>query len=218
MLTVGFDSPSVDCIILARPIKSIPLGIQIFGRVLRTDPKNKNKKALILDLCNVYENVGLPKDYRNFNLKKPEKREKRDSSETVAVTVACPHCKVVSPKSECKKTKKVSTKFEIVKIYCPLCGGLIDEERTDLSVVNKLVKIKETVVQKLTAKDRAKILRRLIKEQTRYKEGVVHFVAKAFKENDCWFEFDKIVHKHKNDEGAMWRSIWRKKNQLENDK
>jgi ATP-dependent helicase IRC3 len=38
VLTEGFDSPSVDCIIIARPTKSKPLYIQMVGRGTRPYP------------------------------------------------------------------------------------------------------------------------------------------------------------------------------------
>ena len=48
VLTEGFDEPSVDCIILARPTKSRPLYIQMVGRGTRTHPTKKD--CLVLDV------------------------------------------------------------------------------------------------------------------------------------------------------------------------
>lgn len=47
--TEGFDEPSVDCIILARPTKSRALYTQMLGRGLRLFPGKKN--CLVLDLA-----------------------------------------------------------------------------------------------------------------------------------------------------------------------
>ncbi len=48
VLTEGFDSPSVDCIVVARPTKSRPLYVQMIGRGTRTWPGKDD--CLILDL------------------------------------------------------------------------------------------------------------------------------------------------------------------------
>jgi ATP-dependent helicase IRC3 len=51
VLTEGFDEPSIDCIIVARPTKSKPLYIQMVGRGTRTYPGKSD--CLILDVVGV---------------------------------------------------------------------------------------------------------------------------------------------------------------------
>jgi ATP-dependent helicase IRC3 len=51
VLTEGFDEPSVDCIIIARPTKSKPLYIQMIGRGTRTYPGKAD--CLVLDVVGV---------------------------------------------------------------------------------------------------------------------------------------------------------------------
>lgn len=51
VLTVGFDYPRLDCIILARPTKSKILYTQILGRGLRIHPEKEN--ALIIDINDI---------------------------------------------------------------------------------------------------------------------------------------------------------------------
>jgi ATP-dependent helicase IRC3 len=51
VLTEGFDEPSVDCIILARPTKSRPLYVQMIGRGTRRYPGKLN--CLLLDVVGV---------------------------------------------------------------------------------------------------------------------------------------------------------------------
>lgn len=48
ILTEGYDNPSVNCGIMARPTKSRPLYVQMVGRILRLHPGKKD--ALILDI------------------------------------------------------------------------------------------------------------------------------------------------------------------------
>ena len=69
VLTEGFDEPSVDCVVIARPTKSATLFTQMIGRGTRLHPGKQD--CLILDvagvsqrhdLMNVPNLVGLPLD------------------------------------------------------------------------------------------------------------------------------------------------------------
>src|SRR5207237_10480458 len=51
VLTEGFDEPSVDCIIIARPTQSAPLYQQMLGRGTRTYPGKTD--CLVLDVVGV---------------------------------------------------------------------------------------------------------------------------------------------------------------------
>jgi hypothetical protein len=51
VLTEGFDEPSIDCIVIARPTKSKPLCIQMVGRGTRTYPGKQD--CLVLDVVGV---------------------------------------------------------------------------------------------------------------------------------------------------------------------
>lgn len=55
VLTEGFDSPKVSCIVVGRPTKSRPLYIQMVGRGLRVDPLHEYEEqdCLILDVTGV---------------------------------------------------------------------------------------------------------------------------------------------------------------------
>jgi superfamily II DNA or RNA helicase len=55
VLTEGFDSPKVSCIVVGRPTKSKPLYIQMVGRGLRVDPMRpyEEQDCLILDVTGV---------------------------------------------------------------------------------------------------------------------------------------------------------------------
>jgi DNA repair protein RadD len=50
VLTEGWDSPAVDCIVMCRPTKSVGLYVQMVGRGLRPHPDKED--VLILDLSN----------------------------------------------------------------------------------------------------------------------------------------------------------------------
>jgi DNA repair protein RadD len=56
VLTVGFDFPSLGCIILLRPTRSIGLYLQMVGRGLRI-AENK-KVCYVIDMTNTVSNIG----------------------------------------------------------------------------------------------------------------------------------------------------------------
>ena len=68
MATFGFDEPGIECLLFARPIKSLRLYKQMVGRGLRTF-KGKDK-CLIIDCANVVMDNGFPTDEVPF-IKKP---------------------------------------------------------------------------------------------------------------------------------------------------
>ena len=67
MLTIGFDDPETDCVVLARPTKILRLYLQIIGRCLRASEGKKD--ALILDLAQCISTHGFAEDYRDFTRK-----------------------------------------------------------------------------------------------------------------------------------------------------
>lgn len=67
MLTIGFDDPATDCVVLARPTKILRLYLQIIGRCLRGSKGKVN--ALILDLAQCISTHGFAEDYRDFTRK-----------------------------------------------------------------------------------------------------------------------------------------------------
>jgi ATP-dependent helicase IRC3 len=71
VLTEGFDEPSVDCVIVARPTRSKPLYIQMIGRGTRLYPGKDD--CLILDLVGVTTRYDLMTAASLFAVKpKPE--------------------------------------------------------------------------------------------------------------------------------------------------
>lgn len=58
VFTTGFDVPSLDCIIMARPTLSLGLWYQIVGRGVRIDPNNPHKELSVYDLAGVIDSLG----------------------------------------------------------------------------------------------------------------------------------------------------------------
>ena len=85
LLTTGFDFPSIDCIVMLRPTKSVGLYVQIMGRGLRTDGAKSN--TLVLDFAGNVERHG-PID----QIRVKSKRAKDEDAVSVAPVKECPQC------------------------------------------------------------------------------------------------------------------------------
>lgn len=62
VLTVGFDEPRADVVVIGRPTRSAPLYIQMVGRALRPDltiPASARRPALVLDVTGASEGNNL---------------------------------------------------------------------------------------------------------------------------------------------------------------
>lgn len=64
MVGRGVDVPSVDCVMLCRPTKSLSLYMQFVGRCLRKDPDNPDKIAYVVDLAGNVERFGRVEDIK----------------------------------------------------------------------------------------------------------------------------------------------------------
>lgn len=85
ILTEGFDDPSADCVVIARPTKSRALYTQMVGRVLRLSEGKKD--ALILDLVGnsvTHDLVVLPSIYGEREEKEKEKKKRKKKEKAVA--------------------------------------------------------------------------------------------------------------------------------------
>ena len=94
VLTEGWDSPAVDCILMCRPTKSAALYVQMCGRGLRPHPDKKD--VLILDLANNCSTHGDPD--------KPRIPIPGRAGKTDAILKVCPNCFELIPVSskECR--------------------------------------------------------------------------------------------------------------------
>lgn len=80
ILTIGFDFPALDTIVLARPTRSLALYYQMIGRGIRPYPE---KDGWVIDLCETVKQFGRVRDLwmtapaRNRNLWHIESRGKQ---------------------------------------------------------------------------------------------------------------------------------------------
>ena len=94
LMAYGVDVPAVECIVLARPTRSLPMYLQMVGRGMRPAPGKDH--FVLIDHGRVVENLGLPTsdfgwnldDTRNVN----REAEARSRTQTVEKPRTCPEC------------------------------------------------------------------------------------------------------------------------------
>jgi len=104
--TEGVDIPSLGCVILGRPTKSITVFLQAVGRAMRIFPGQEY--AVVLDHAGCVYEHGLPSDPRQWSLHAPPKKRNTD-----APVMMCPNCGAIR---------------SITQLSCPSCGTKRDLE------------------------------------------------------------------------------------------
>jgi len=86
ILTTGYDEPSIECVIMNRATKSLPLWLQCVGRGSRLY-QNK-KEFVLLDFGGNHTRLGMWNEPRTWSLKEKKKRK----SNEVTPVKSCPNC------------------------------------------------------------------------------------------------------------------------------
>ena len=126
-LTEGFDEPSIEAVILARPTKSQALLIQMCGRGLRLFPGKED--CWLLDFGDNFKRLGKIDKKRSISLCPSPKRSESDSKECPSCHAfinkflrICPYCGYVFPPGEEPDLKdNFLTEF----------GELLDDEQAE---------------------------------------------------------------------------------------
>jgi superfamily II DNA or RNA helicase len=108
ILAEGWDCPMVECMILARPTRSLNRYIQMVGRALRPAPGKD--KAIMLDHSGSCRRLGFPTDDLPLVLcdgTAPKPTASEEQAKIEALPHACPQCHFMKPP-------------KVVK--CPQCG------------------------------------------------------------------------------------------------
>lgn len=121
-LNIGYDNVSVNCIMLARPTKSIPLMFQTIWRGTRLNPQSPNDNCLILDLCGVFNDTQHPMMPIDIYRKK-----------TDANTKKC-NCGESFKLADRKIVELNEYEYKVVSNYICICGNTERVEK--LKVVN----------------------------------------------------------------------------------
>lgn len=101
LMAYGVDIPAVECIVLARPTRSLPMYLQMVGRGMRPAPGKDH--FVLIDHGRVAENLGLPTmdfgwnldDTRNVN-REAETRSRSSAAEQPRTCPECHHVWLVS--------------------------------------------------------------------------------------------------------------------------
>jgi superfamily II DNA or RNA helicase len=108
VLTEGWDLPSLECAIVARPTKSLALWTQMQGRVLRACDNKTG--AIILDHAGNTLRLGLVTDAVDYSLEDKVKRRSKGAPPV------CPKCYAVVAETD---------------LVCPQCGFAVAAETAD---------------------------------------------------------------------------------------
>lgn len=104
--TYGYDEPSVQCIVLAKPTKSIARYLQIVGRGLRPFPGKDD--IILIDHSGAVDELGYVDDVFPWSLDGKEKVQERKAAERKEPRpMTCSSCKAV---------------FKPAR-HCPMCGA-----------------------------------------------------------------------------------------------
>jgi superfamily II DNA or RNA helicase len=102
LLSYGIDIPAVECVVLARPTRSVVLYLQAIGRGMRPAPGKSD--VIVIDHGRVIESLGLPTqafawsldDGTNVNRSAREVTARRDSTEKPRTCPECGHVWLVA--------------------------------------------------------------------------------------------------------------------------
>ena len=142
LASIGFDLPELDCVVFARPTKSLGLYIQMLGRGLR--PAAGKDDCLVLDHAGNVMRHGLATDERYWTLHGKYAQDeakvaaaKKEKEEKGTMEVKCPECSAVfggtNQCPECgyffpPKAKRIETLRG--KLVAVGAGGTVGSEAT----------------------------------------------------------------------------------------
>jgi ATP-dependent helicase IRC3 len=210
VLTEGFDEPSIQAIILARPTKSNLLYTQIVGRGTRTHKDKDN--CLIVDICDVTKGkkplglptlLGLPPD---FNLQGKDLLEVAEQHEKL---------QQISPvrANRCLNPDDIKINFQEIDLFMPVppsytvmqYSKLIWSELSE-NVYRLMVNDEETLTINQDALGRWTVLYHTNTNNYSQNLGNVTDIRQAFAASDAWVQEHRPSSLSLLDSAAAWRS------------
>jgi superfamily II DNA or RNA helicase len=146
ILSTGFDEPTVECVILNRATKSLPLYLQMVGRGARVTPEKDN--FIVIDMGNNVASHGFWNDVRDwkemfFNPNQPKERKGED----IDMTKECPQCQnlIHISKMICEgcgyefPKKEVISEFAITEEIDPLQFSYLYKVKPSVMTIDELI-------------------------------------------------------------------------------
>lgn len=131
ILTTGYDEPSIECVIMNRKTKSLPLWLQCCGRGSRIYP-GKNE-FIVLDFGLNHDEHGLWSEPRTWTLDPPKKKKKLQAA----------------PVKDCPKCSAMLAASARICIYC---GYKFPEKKEELSD-GVMVEVKSLVPESIAGRN-----------------------------------------------------------------
>ena len=181
ILTTGWDCPSVECLVFARPTKSVRTFLQCIGRGLRLHSGKDH--ALILDMAGTIKDCGYPTMRRDFSIKKVDKEKKKEIEKKESV-IECFECLEIFQRSEVTRTKIDDDEKTTITLTCPACGEKMEE--------------------KVFTKEEVKALE-IINDPSKDDENVRYEVISD------WESLEKQLSKAANINGKKYNHLWKKR-------
>jgi len=146
ILTTGYDEPSIECVIMNRKTKSLPLWLQCCGRGSRIYPGKT--EFIVLDFGMNHDEHGLWEEPRKWSLEAKKKKSKQGE----AAVKTCPECEamVFASARECNfcghefkiKTNAPETGGKLVEVKSTAPPELVGRKISDLNL-DELIEIQK---------------------------------------------------------------------------
>lgn len=143
LISMGFDMPNIECVLMLRPTQSLSLYIQQSGRALRYKP---NKTAVIIDAVANYARFQLPDEPYEWSLTKPVNFNSRFNSSGDFKIRTCKKCYMVFPTAP----------------VCPFCGEKYTLSRQEIQAheeiqLEKITEEKKRELEQLRKRQRVEV-------------------------------------------------------------
>lgn len=163
VLAEGWDSPSVEVMICARPTRSLIRWIQMSGRILR--PFEGKERAIILDHSGTARRLGFPTDDLPLELDEGRPRKAAEREREEPLPKICPACKFLKPP----------------KIHvCPMCQ-FAPEKQSNVEVEDgRLEKLERKKKTQVTTEEKEIIYAEMLGycRQKKWKDGWAYHACK----------------------------------------
>jgi DNA repair protein RadD len=198
LLAYGVDIPSLECIVLARPTRSLVMYLQMAGRGMR--PAEDKADFLLIDHGRVVETLGLPHAPREWTLDEARNVNAEAREQTIRKSVeekprTCP---------ECKHLWLVSEEGEA----CRECGWVPVPRPKD-------VVVEEAELRELESADKQLLMPHSPEVERFYREAVYWYAARwpnrwvARQKSGRWWAWCKTRERFRFPESyGMPRGFW----------